>query len=71
MYVYMSIHTHTYTLRVRYDLDMYHGSVATYPFYDHNPPAMELLLPVCTHMHQYLQADPNNCLLYTSRAHET
>ena len=39
---------------------MYHGSVATYPFYDHNPPAMELLLPVCTHMHQYLQADPNN-----------
>ena len=39
---------------------MYHGSVATYPFYDHNPPAMELLLPACTHMHQYLQADPNN-----------
>lgn len=51
-----------------YDLDMYHGSVATYPFYDHNPPAMELLLPACAHMHLYLQEDDDHVVAVHCKA---
>ncbi len=29
-----------------------------YPFPDHNPPALELMLPCCATMHKFLQASP-------------
>lgn len=38
-----------------YSLNTFHGSVARYPFPDHNPPPMELILPCCSHMHSWLQ----------------
>ncbi|KAJ1484027.1 protein-tyrosine phosphatase-like protein, partial [Baffinella frigidus] len=44
------------------------GVVARYPFCDHNPPAMELLLPACAHMHAYLQLSPDNTVAVHCKA---
>ena len=51
-----------------YDLDMYHGQVARYPFFDHNAPAFELLLPCCAHIHRFLQADTDNIVAVHCKA---
>ena len=51
-----------------YDLEMFHGSVARYPFCDHNPPAMELLLPCCSHIHAFLHDSPDNTVAVHCKA---
>eukprot|EP00960_Hanusia_phi_P014838 439519-Hanusia_phi.AAC.1 len=51
-----------------YRLDLFHGSVARYPFPDHNPPPMELILPCCMHIHRFLQSDPDNVVAVHCKA---
>lgn len=51
----------------QYNLDTFHGNVARYPFPDHNPPAMELILPCCAHIHAFLQV---TCLLLFPFLHQ-
>lgn len=51
-----------------YSLNTFHGSVARYPFPDHNPPPMELILPCCSHMHSWLQADVDNIVAVHCKA---
>ncbi len=51
-----------------YSLDTFHGSCVRYPFHDHTPPALELLLPCCARMHRFLQADPDNVVAVHCKA---
>ncbi|KAJ1490005.1 hypothetical protein T484DRAFT_1614424, partial [Baffinella frigidus] len=44
------------------------GAVARYPFSDHNPPAMEMLLPCCAHIHSFLQAKGENVVAIHCKA---
>ena len=47
---------------------MFHGSCARYPFPDHNPPPMELILPCCQHIHSFLQKHDDNVVAVHCKA---
>jgi protein-tyrosine phosphatase len=51
----------------RYDLEMFHGTVALYPWEENTPPPLELLLPCCASMQSFYLADPGNVIAVHSR----
>ena len=44
-----------------YDPAKFDGNVAKFPFDDHNPSPLQLLVSVCRDIEAYLMADPQNC----------
>lgn len=44
-----------------YNPAKFDGNVVKYPFDDHNPPPLQLLVTVCRDIDDYLSADPGNC----------
>eukprot|EP00291_Cryptomonas_curvata_P017130 CAMPEP_0172171826 /NCGR_PEP_ID=MMETSP1050-20130122/12107_1 /TAXON_ID=233186 /ORGANISM="Cryptomonas curvata, Strain CCAP979/52" /LENGTH=1269 /DNA_ID=CAMNT_0012843299 /DNA_START=441 /DNA_END=4250 /DNA_ORIENTATION=- len=51
-----------------YLLDTFHGNCVRYPFPDHNPPALEMILPCCACIHKFMQADPDNIVAIHCKA---
>ncbi|ETV80213.1 hypothetical protein, variant [Aphanomyces astaci] len=43
-----------------YDKDKFHNRVAEYPFDDHNPPPLSLLIPACQDIFEWLAQHPDN-----------
>ncbi|KAF0685760.1 Aste57867_22368 [Aphanomyces stellatus] len=43
-----------------YDKDKFHNRVAEYPFDDHNPPPLSLLIPACQDIYEWLALHPDN-----------
>ncbi|OQR93046.1 phosphatidylinositol-3,4,5-trisphosphate 3-phosphatase [Thraustotheca clavata] len=43
-----------------YDKDKFHNRVAEYPFDDHNPPPLSLLIPACQDIFEWLAGHPDN-----------
>lgn len=52
----------------QYNLEIFHGNVARYPFPDHNPPAMDLIMPCVSHIHAWLQGEKNNVVAVHCKA---
>jgi protein-tyrosine phosphatase len=51
-----------------YPPEKYHGRVAHFPFDDHNPPPLGMLLYFCRDVEEYLAADPRNVVAIHCKA---
>ena len=39
----------------------FHGRIRRFPFDDHNPPSMDMMLRACKDLLNYLEPDPERC----------
>lgn len=53
---------------VHYDPSRFHGSVARYGFFDHNPAPLKLIRDCCEDMDSWLKADPENVVAVHCKA---
>lgn len=53
---------------VAYDPEKFHGSVARYGFFDHNPASVKLIRDCCEDMARWLKADPENVVAVHCKA---
>lgn len=51
-----------------YPVSLFDGRVAKYPFDDHNPPPMQMFLPFCLDVKQWLDSDPENVVAIHCKA---
>ncbi|XP_030246427.1 phosphatidylinositol 3,4,5-trisphosphate 3-phosphatase and dual-specificity protein phosphatase PTEN-like [Drosophila navojoa] len=51
-----------------YDINKFHGNVATYPFEDHNPPPIVLMQRFCQDVESWLNRDPLNVVAVHCKA---
>ena len=51
-----------------YPVSLFNGRVAKYPFDDHNPPPMQMFLPFCEDVKQWLDSDPENVVAIHCKA---
>jgi protein-tyrosine phosphatase len=51
-----------------YPVSLFDGRVAKYPFDDHNPPPMQMFLPFCRDVKQWLDSDPENVVAIHCKA---
>ncbi|XP_023163840.2 phosphatidylinositol 3,4,5-trisphosphate 3-phosphatase and dual-specificity protein phosphatase PTEN isoform X2 [Drosophila hydei] len=51
-----------------YDINKFHGNVATYPFEDHNPPPIVLIQRFCEDVESWLNRDPLNVVAVHCKA---
>jgi len=51
-----------------YPISLFEGRVAKYPFDDHNPPPMQMFLPFCEDVREWLDTDPENVVAIHCKA---
>lgn len=51
-----------------YPVSLFNGRVAKYPFDDHNPPPLQMFLPFCEDVKEWLDSDPENVVAIHCKA---
>lgn len=62
------VHVYNLCAELHYDAQKFDGQVSCFPFFDHNPCPLNLILPFCVHVHEWLLKDPDNVVAVHCKA---
>lgn len=62
------VHLYNLCAEIHYDPQKFDGRVSCFPFFDHNPCPLNLILPFCIHVHEWLNKDPANVVAVHCKA---